>query len=56
MIFATPCIHTAIGDLVEVTDYLLDLEPNDIHKKKLLEALRHPEVKQTGVAERIKTE
>ena len=93
-------INAAIGDLHEVTNYLLDLGKNDIHnlgltlglhydhlknmkdseifrddmiaawlKKKdqvtkqgvptwetLVKALRHPKVKQFGVAEKIETE
>ena len=90
-------IHTAIGDLVEVTNYLLDLQHDDIYNlgltlglyqphlkkietsktfrddviaawlqkedqvlkmgiptwKNLVKALKHPRVKQTGVANKI---
>ena len=45
MIFATPCILTAIGDLVQVTDYLLDLGQNDIHNLGLTLGLYHPHLK-----------
>ena len=45
MIFATPCIHTAIGDLVQVTDYLLYLGQNDIHNLGLTLGLYHPYLK-----------
>ena len=39
-------IHAGIDDLVEVTDYLLDLEKTDIYNLGLALKLKQPEVKQ----------
>ena len=45
VIFATTCIHTAIGDLVDVTDYLLHLGKAEIHNLGLTLGLYHPHLK-----------
>ena len=38
-------IHVAIGDLVDVTDYLLHLGQTDIHNLGLVLGLSHPRLK-----------
>ena len=38
-------MHTAIGDVDEVTSYLLDLESSDIHSLGLSLGLYHPHLK-----------
>ena len=45
MIFATTCTHTDIGDLVDVTDYLLHLGKAEIHNLGLTLGLYHPHLK-----------
>ena len=44
-IFATPCTHTAIGDLVDVAGYLLHLGKPEIHSLGLILGLYHPHLK-----------
>ena len=44
-------IHTAIDDVFEVTNYLLDLKPTDIHNLGLTLGLNHPHLKNMASSE-----
>ena len=47
-------IHTAIGDLVEVTNYLLDLQHDDIYNLGLTLGLYQPHLKNMKTSETFK--
>ena len=44
-------MHTAIGDLLEVTNYLLDLGKTDIHNLGLTLGLHYPHLTKMGGSE-----
>ena len=46
-----PFIHAAIGDLVQVTDYLLDLQHLDIYNLGLTLGLHQPHLKEMKTSE-----
>ena len=54
MIFATTCTHTAIGDLVDITDYLIHLGKTEIHTLGLTLGLYHNHLKSMRDSETFK--